>query len=80
MIKNEIELLSKFKDTPNVINFIESFDFDEGDDKNHQTYIVTEIAENEFLKYFKKAYNSCEKKDTKGNLILKDHERMNYFS
>jgi serine/threonine protein kinase len=44
MIKNEIELLSKFKDTPNVIKFIESFEFDEGDDKNHQTYIVTEIA------------------------------------
>ena len=63
MIKNEIELLSKFKDTPNVIKFIESFEFDEGDDKNHQTYIVTELANKDFMRYFKKAYGSCSRKD-----------------
>ena len=55
-----------------MIKFIETFDFDEGS-KNHQTYIVTELAHLTFDKYFTKKYDkySLKKKD--------DSERMNYF-
>ena len=72
MIKNEIDLLRKFKDSPYVIKFIETFDFDEGS-KNHQTYIVTEIANETFDKYFTYKYDAYNK------LKKDDNERMNYF-
>jgi len=77
MIKNEIDLLRKFKDSPYVIKFIETFDFDEGSEKNHQTYIVTEIANETFDKYFTYKYDAYSK--LKKDEIKNDNERMNYF-